>query len=425
MDVLLAIVKDPLAWFTQWLTNLLTGWGMPDFWVSTILMVLGVFWMCIFGLALVIFLIWGERKTYARIQDRLGPNRIGPWGILQTFPDMVKIFTKEHITPAGADIVTFNLAPILSVSAVLLVWAVVPLAPTYLGSDINVGVLYVLGVGSIGMLGIILAGWSSNNKYALLGAFRAVSQMVSYEVPMALALLIPVLMARSMGMSEIVNAQGVWFVVLTPIAALIFLITSQAELGRAPFDLLEAESEIVAGYQIEYSGLKFGMFFVGEFLHAYTVSGLVATLFLGGWRGPGVEVWPLLGILYFVVKTVAVYFLIVLMRISLPRLRIDQISNLNWKLLTPLALVTLMLTAILEKALMEMGIALATSPVVYTLAHLTLNAVIFAGLLLAMRRSQRRRDIPVVGEPRPVAVPPKAVAPKSMNPPQGATSPQA
>jgi NADH-quinone oxidoreductase subunit H len=364
-----------------------------------------------FGLMLVIVLIWLERKLYARIQDRLGPNRVGPWGILQTFPDMVKIFTKEYITPQGADRVPYNLAPILAVSGVLLVWAVIPLAPTIFGTDVNVGVLYIVGVGAIGTLGIILAGWASNNKYALVGAFRAVAQMVSYEVPMVLALIIPVLLARTMGVNSIVEAQGVWYILISPLAMLIFMITSQAEVGRAPFDLLEAESEIVAGFQVEYSGLKFGMFFVGEFLHAFTISLLTTTLFLGGWRGPWVDQVPVLGVFYLFAKASIVYFVVVLMRIALPRFRIDQMLNFNWKVLTPLALVLLMVTAMVEKLLLSANLTLTTAPVVYVLAHLAVNAAIFGAYLWLAQTTSKRREIPVVGAVRPVAVPPKPLAP--------------
>jgi NADH-quinone oxidoreductase subunit H len=310
-----------------------------------------------FGLGLVIFTIWLERKFYARIQDRFGPNRVGPWGIFQTLPDMIKIFTKEYITPDGADKVVYNLAPILAVSAVLLIWAVIPFAPTVVGSEVNVGVLYLVAVGAVGTLGVIMAGWSSNNKYALLGAFRTVAQMVSYEVPMVLVLLIPVLLARNMGVNTIVKEQEVWYFFLAPLAGLIFFITSMAEIGRAPFDLLEAESELVAGYQTEYSGLKFGMFYVGDFLHAFTISALTATLYFGGWRGPGSEAYPILGIAYFFIKTFIIYFLVILIRISMPRLRIDQMLDFNWKFLTPIALVLLMATAIVEKILRDQFIA--------------------------------------------------------------------
>jgi len=350
----------------------------------------------------VVFTIWMERKLYARIQDRLGPNRVGPWGILQTFPDMVKIFTKEYITPDGADKVVYNLAPILTVSAVILLWAVIPFAPTIVGSEVNVGILYIVAVGALGTLGIIMAGWSSNNKYALLGAFRTVSQMVSYEVPMVLAVLVPVLLGRTMGVNSLVEAQSVWFIVLSPLAAFLFFLSAQAEIGRAPFDLLEAESELVAGYQTEYSGLKFGMFYVGEFLHAFTVSALMATLFLGGWRGPWVEQWPILGVVYFFVKTFIVYFFVIVLRITMPRLRIDQLLNFNWKFLTPIALVLLIVTALVEKILQSAGLdSLGLRAVI----HLGMNLIIIWGTIEILRRSPRK-DRQQVTEPRPVAMAP-------------------
>ncbi|OGO61919.1 MAG: hypothetical protein A2032_04645, partial [Chloroflexi bacterium RBG_19FT_COMBO_49_13] len=330
----MAFLGDPITSIHDWLEAVLIGWGVSQGGATIILTLIGAFIVGTFGLGLVIFTIWLERKLYARIQDRLGPNRVGPWGIFQTFPDMIKIFTKEYITPQGADKVVYNLAPILSVSAVLLTWAVIPFAPTVFGTDVNVGVLYIVAVGAIGTLSIIMAGWSSNNKYSLLGAFRAVAQMVSYEVPMVLALLVPVLLGGTMGVNSLVASQDVWYVVLAPIAALIFFLSTMAETGRAPFDLLEAESELVAGFQTEYSGLKFGMFYVGEFLHAFTISALSATLFLGGWRGPWAELYPVLGLVYFFLKTFAVYFFVVLIRISMPRLRIDQMLNFNWKFLT-------------------------------------------------------------------------------------------
>jgi NADH-quinone oxidoreductase subunit H len=405
-------ISDPINFIAGWLESVMLGFGWSAALVNGILKFLGAGAVGTFGLALVIFTIWLERKLYARIQDRLGPNRIGPWGIFQTFPDMIKIFTKEYITPDGADKVIYNLAPILSVSAVLLIWAVIPFAPTVIGTDVNVGVLYIVAVGAIGTLSIIMAGFSSNNKYALLGAFRAVAQMVSYEVPMVIALLVPVLLGGTMGVNSLVASQQVWYIVMVPIAALIFFASSLAETGRAPFDLLEAESELVAGYQTEYSGLKFGMFYVGEFLHAFTISALTATLFLGGWRGPGSESYPILGMLYFFIKSFLVYFIVAWIRISLPRLRIDQMLNFNWKFLTPLALVLLVVTAILEKLLAVLLPALNLSEAgfvwVRAAVHLGANILLFLGIIAALRDYQVRRK--VVGEPRPVAVAPEPPA---------------
>ncbi len=382
------ILIDPFGWFNQILHSLLEGWGLSPEFISFFLNFLGAFVMGLGLLILTLFLIWGERKIVARIQDRLGPNRVGPFGLLQTVADLFKLITKELIVPVGADLGPYNLAPVLAVMSVIALWAVVPLAPRLLGADINVGVLYIVSVGAISTLSIMLAGISSNNKYALLGAFRTVAQMVSYAVPMVLALIVPTLLAGSMGMAAIVEEQRtIWFLVIAPMAALIFFISSIAEVGRAPFDLLEAESELVAGFHIEYSGLRFGMFFVAEFLHSFTISALTTTLFLGGWQGPGASTYPLLGFLYFIIKTVLVYFVVIWVRGSFPRIRIDQMNQLNWKFITPLALVSLMVTAVVEKLVADMGL-------IRVGVHLGANLLVLAITLWALRayaRAVRRR----------------------------------
>jgi len=401
---------NPISFLGDWLHNLLVGWGAGPELATVIVKFFGAAILGTGSLLLVVFTIWMERKLYARIQDRLGPNRVGPWGILQTIPDMIKIFTKEYITPNGADVVVYNLAPVLAVGAVILIWAVLPFAPAIIGTEVNVGVLYVVAVGAIGTLSLIMAGWSSNNKYALLGAFRAVSQMVSYEVPMVIALLVPVLLARSMGMNSIVEAQSVWFIFVAPVAAMLFFISSQAEIGRAPFDLLEAESELVAGYQTEYSGLKFGMFYVGEFLHAFTVSAIFTALFLGGWRGLGAAQSAFIAAFWFVLKTFVVYFFVIVLRISMPRLRIDQLLNFNWKFMTPLALVMLMGSALIEK-LWEGWVLTAVSDLTGQILrvglHLVFNALLVWGTLEIMRRTEKTPP-EVVAEPRQVAVAPES-----------------
>ena len=341
---------DPFTLIADWLRELLLGFGLTPGLTTALLKFLGAAVMGTVALMLTFFTIWLERKIVARIQDRMGPNRVGPYGLLQTIADFLKLLTKEVLTPEGADRSVFVLAPLLVTMSVIGLWAVVPLAPTLFGTDINVGVLYIVSIGSIGTLGIMMAGLSSNNKYALLGAFRTVSMMLSYAVPMMLALIIPTLLAGSMGLVEIVKAQDpVWFVLLSPIAALIFFISSIAEIGRAPFDLLEADSEIVAGFHIEYSGLSFGMFFVAEFLHAFTIAVLSATLFFGGWQGPGAEQFPILGFFYFLIKSSAIYFLIILIRGTFPRILIDQLNSLSWKVLTPLGLASLIFTAVIDK----------------------------------------------------------------------------
>lgn len=342
---------DPVNAITSWLTAVFTGWGLSPLVSQIILTVLGAGLLATTAMVFVIVLIWAERKIGGRVQDRPGPNRVGPWGIFQSIADMLKIFTKEYITPIGADWLPFNLAPILAVAAVLGVWAVMPLYSTAAGSRVDVGILYIIACGAIGELGIILAGLSSNNKYAMLGGFRAVAQLISYEVPMVISLLIPVMYAGSMEVGAIVESQKVWNIALAPLAALLFFITSIAENGRAPFDLIEADSELVAGFNIEYSGLKFGMFYVADFLHAFTSALVFSTIFLGGWQGPAAETIPILGFLYLMLKTLLVYLFMLILRFTLPRFRIDQMMNVNWKFLTPLSLVTLMVTAVVDKLL--------------------------------------------------------------------------
>jgi NADH-quinone oxidoreductase subunit H len=225
---------------------------------------LGVFLLITLLMVLDIFLVWIERKVVARFQDRIGPNRLGPFGLIQPFADIIKLIIKEDTTPDGADKVVYNLAPILSMMSVLILWAVVPLAPVMLGIDLNVGVLFLIAAGAIGTLSIIMAGWSSNNKFAMIGGFRQVAVMVAFEVPMLAMLMIPTIFAGSMNMNAIIEAQNIWYFLISPLGALIFLIAAIAELGRAPFDLAEGESELVAGFNIEYSGMKFGMFYAGE-----------------------------------------------------------------------------------------------------------------------------------------------------------------
>jgi NADH-quinone oxidoreductase subunit H len=351
-------LQDPFSWIGGQLAGWLGSLGLAPAGVTFVLQLLGALVLATAMLLLTFLLIWAERKIVARIQDRLGPNRVGPFGVFQTVADLLKLVTKELITPTGADLIPYNLAPLLAVMSVVGLWAVIPMAPTLLGARINVGVLYIISIGAIGTLGIMLAGMSSNNKYALLGAFRTVALMVSYAVPMVLALLVPVLLAGSMDMEVIVGAQTPFpFILLAPVAALIFFVSSLAEVGRAPFDLLEAESEIVAGFHIEYSGLKFGMFFVAEFLHAFTISALTATLFLGGWQGPWAELYPFLGFVYFLLKTSLVYFVVIWIRGSFPRIRIDQMNALNWKFITPVALLSLMFTAVAEKSAETFGLS--------------------------------------------------------------------
>lgn len=379
---------------------------IPDATIEVILDVIGVFIVSTFCLLIVIFLIWLERKVVARMQDRIGPNRVGgKFGLLQTVADVLKLLTKEDITPAGTDIIAYNLAPILIVMAALLMWAVIPFAPGVIGTDLNVALFYVLAVSSASVVSLLLAGWGSNNKYALLGAFRSVAQLVSYEVPMVLALIVPILLARSMYMTEIVAAQTIPFILVVPISALIFFISALAETGRTPFDLLEAESEIVAGFHVEYGGMKFGMFFLAEFISTLFMSGLFATVYLGGYRFFGLETlgegtaWPignLLGLVIFFVKMFAVYFVFVWIRGTLPRVRIDQMLNFNWKFLVPLSLVLVLVVALVDKV-MPAG----ASDFYRAGAQLAANLLIGLVTIEILRRVARRQRIAAEAPPAP------------------------
>jgi NADH-quinone oxidoreductase subunit H len=317
--------------------------------------------------------------------------------LIQPFADVIKLLIKEDITPDGADRVVYNIAPVVGLASVLLLWAVIPFSSTIFGADINVGVLFIIAAGAIGTLGTIMAGWASNNKYALLGAFRSVAQVISYEVPMVMILLVPVLLARSMSLQTIIGAQsGVWFIILAPLATLIFLITAIAELGRAPFDLNEAESEIVAGFHIEYTGMKFGLFYAGELLHALTMGALLAVFFLGGWRGPFVDQAPILGVFYLLIKAMFIYWVIMWVKYTVPRVRIDHMLDFNWKFLTPLAIALVLITAITDKLLGQPG-----TPV-YILGMLGMN-ILVAWVTISLLRTYARIERRRVGEPRPVA----------------------
>ncbi len=403
-------MADPITSVANWLEGLLLGWGLAPGLVTVILYIIGIVVFATFLLVMDIFLVWVERKVVARFQDRLGPNRLGPFGLIQPFADIIKLLIKEDITPNGAYKFIYNLAPIIALATVLLLWAVIPFAPTIIGSDINVGVLYIVAIGAISTLGIIMAGWASNNKYALLGAFRTVAQMVSYEVPMVIVLLIPVILAHSMGVGTIVEEQGIWYIFIAPLAAVIFLITSIAEIGRAPFDLMEAESEIVAGFHIEYTGMKFGLFYAGELLHALTVGALFATLFLGGWRGPGAEAFPILGVFYLLAKAFFMYWVIMWVKYSLPRIRIDHMLSLTWKFFTPLSLALLIVTAITDKVLDQLN----ASTLIYVLVMLAMN-ILVGWVTLAIVRSYARRERKIT-EFRPEAATAPAATPASTLP---------
>ena len=397
-------MADLINLIENWIENLLLGWGASEELTLFLLQTLGSVLVVIVCFLIVIALIWVERKLAGRIQDRFGPNRAGPFGIFQPFADMIKIFTKEYVTPEGAEKGAYNIAPVLAMVSVLAIWAVFPFAEKVIGADVHVGVLYIVAVGAFGILAILMAGWSSNNRYSLLGASRSVAMLISYEIPMVVSLLVPVLLADSMKLSEIVEAQHPWwFLLVAPTAALIFLISSMAEIGKAPFDLLEAESELVAGYHTEYSGMKFGMFYVAEFLHQFTVGSLITIFFLGGWGGPMALRWPILGVIYFYGKSFLVYLMISWIRLSLPRIRIDEMLNLNWKFLIPVSFVNLVAMATADRLTQEQDLATW----MYVGVMFLINIFILLASLYLSGRSKpavEREKFP----PRPIAVPPGA-----------------
>jgi NADH-quinone oxidoreductase subunit H len=378
---------DPIQVTADWLLGTFTGWGMAEALASILTQLLGIVVLVTIMLVIDILLVWIERKVVARFQDRLGPNRVGPFGLIQPFADIIKLFIKENITPAGVDKVVYNLAPILSVFSVLILWAIIPLAPTIIGVDLNVGLLYLVAAGAIGTLSIIMAGWSSNNKFALLGAFRQVAAMVSYEIPMVVTLLIPTVLAGTMGMLGISQAQGgMWYVFLSPLGALIFLISAVAELGRAPFDLSEGESEVVAGFHIEYSGMKFGWFYAGELLHAFTFGGFWGILFFGGYHLFGLEnLGPLVAAAIVLFKALLGYWVIMWIKYTLMRIRIDHMLAFNWKFLVPLSLAVLMVTALLNTLLRD------ASTWIYAISLFLSNALI-AWITIEILRGRSRAE---------------------------------
>ncbi|GAB5498156.1 MAG: NADH-quinone oxidoreductase subunit NuoH [Pseudohongiellaceae bacterium] len=289
-------------------------------------------------------LIWVERRLLGFWQERLGPNRVGPFGIFQVVADMIKIFTKEDWTPNFADRFSFILAPAIIMTVVLLSFAVIPFAPNIGVVDSNIGILFVLAMASLGAYSVMLGGLSSDNKYALLGSLRAAAQMVSYEVFMGISLLGVVALSGSFNLREIVAAQeGMWFVIPQFVGFVIFLIAGVAESHRLPFDIPEAEQEICAGYHTEYSGMKFGMFFVGEYLGLVLISSLITVLFFGGWMGPGF----LPPLVWFALKASVFIAFFILLRAAIPRPRYDQLMSYGWLFLLPLSLLNLLVTGVL------------------------------------------------------------------------------
>jgi NADH-quinone oxidoreductase subunit H len=294
-----------------------------------------------FMLTMVIIAIYVERRGMGRMQSRLGPNRTGPFGVLQMVADVIKVLLKENIVPDKADKIVHWLAPIIAFVPVALIFAVIPFQNGALLADLNIGILFIVAVSSLTTLGVFMAGWGSSNKYSLLGAMRNVAAVVSYEIPLALSIVGTLLVAGTMSLNGIVLAQDIPFILVQPLGFLIFFIAGCAEINRSPFDLMEADSELVAGFHTEYSGMKFALFYLVEYAEAIAISAIVTTLFLGGWRGPLLPPW-----LWFIVKTLIVFFGMVWIRTTFPRVRIDQLMALAWKFLLPLSLINLFITAI-------------------------------------------------------------------------------
>jgi NADH-quinone oxidoreductase subunit H len=348
--------------------------------------------MCLILLGGFIVLTWFERRALARMQTRIGPNRAGPFGLFQPFADAIKLIFKEEYTPGSVYKVVFVLAPVLTVVPSLILAAVVPLGPSFelfgreipmYVANINVGVLYIMSIASIAVYGIVLAGWSSNNKYAMLGGIRSSAQMISYELALGLSLVVVIVMGNSMNLVELVEQQkALWFVVIQPAGALIFWIATLAEVNRAPFDMPEAEQELTAGYHSEYSGMKFALFFMAEYQKMIVISMIMATLFFGGYLGPGVEQYPLLGPLYLFAKVFVLLFVMVWVRATWPRIRYDRLMSFGWKILLPLSLAVVFITAtgILLDDLYGNQLFIAGIPVLSILCLLVATAFVYRDL---------------------------------------------
>jgi NADH-quinone oxidoreductase subunit H len=386
-------------------------WGLLLEWVIKSVIVIFVL---LTGFA---YMTFAERKVAALFQSRIGPNRAGPWGWLQPAADGIKLVFKEELIPGGADKLIFILAPIITVVPAFIILAVVPWGPMGdipcclvtlpllnvtigkflftihglgIAGDVNVGMLYILSVASIAVYGVVLAGWSSNNKYAMLGGIRSSAQMVSYELALGLSIIGPLMLAGTMDVNKIVLAQDkVWYIVLQPVGAVIFYLAALAEVNRAPFDMPEAEQELTAGYHTEYSGMKFSLFFMAEYIKMIGVSAIFASLFLGGWRGPLVEAVPLLGLVYFFGKVVLSLFFMIWLRSTHPRLRYDRLMALGWKVLLPLALANVVVTAaaLLDRTLLLVVVGVLAAIVV---------AMFIAWYRRLVRRERARKEARVL-----------------------------
>lgn len=331
----------------EWILGL-AGNYIHGTWLDLLSMVINMVAVLTFAPLLMMYLTWLERKLVARIQDRWGPNRVGPFGLLQPIADGIKMILKENITPSGADQILHTLAPVIVVIPSLMMFAVLPFGRGMIPVDLNIGLFFFISISALETVAVVMAGWSSRSKYSLLGGMRSAAQAISYEVPLGLSLIAVVMQVGSLSTRAIVEAQGGWYglqwFIIHPwgfLGFLIFMITGIAEINRTPFDTPEGESELVGGYHTEYSGMKFALFQMAEFLSAFAVSAMAATLFLGGWQGPLLPSW-----LWFMLKSMSIFFVLIWLRGTFPRFRIDQVMAFAWKFLLPLALANIFVVAI-------------------------------------------------------------------------------
>jgi NADH-quinone oxidoreductase subunit H len=344
------LLYDTDLLFAGWRASAHAGWdarGLPPVILDGLFQLAAALAVGVFIAVNALFIIYMDRKVAARMQQRRGPNRVGPYGLLQTLADTVKMLLKEDITPYAADKAVFRAAPLIVLTATFLVFVVLPFGKGLAAGDLNVGLVYFLAVSSLGVIGILAGGWASNNKYSLMGGMRSAAQIVSYEVPAVLTVLSIAVLAGSLRLGDIVRAQPpVGYILFQPLGFLLFLIASNAEINRAPFDLPESDSELVSGFLTEYSGMRFAFFLLAEYTNLFLAGAFAATLFLGGWRGP-----LLPPVVWFLLKSYLVVFILMWIRWTFPRLRVDHLMEFSWKVLLPLALANLIVTAVLVKVL--------------------------------------------------------------------------
>lgn len=340
--------QDMIARVDAWGRALWLSWHIPVFWYDLIVMLIIVVLVAIVLILNALWIIYYDRKVSALMQIRYGPNRVGFKGILQTIADTIKLLIKEDIKIANADEVVFTLAPFLVFIPTFMVFLVIPFGKGLVPADLNIGILYILAITGLSVMGLLSAGWASNNKYSLIGGLRSAAQIVSYEIPMMVIILGVILQSGSIQMGEIVNAQSAgiknWYIWAQPVGFILFLIASTAEVNRAPFDLPEAESELVAGFNTEYSAMRFAFFYLAEYTNLFLSAAIATTLFLGGWSGPALP-----PVIWFFIKTYVVVTILMWIRWTFPRIRVDHLMEFSWKYLLPIALVNLLVTAIIMK----------------------------------------------------------------------------